>query len=315
MTADILKVLEMRDALVAAEVAKMAELGWFETEFTIYGCAYYKNGERQYRLSAEPEKIYDFMEYGAQYQVLPSDIMMLSERYPVPIGMQDAVVLEVKKILARKMQEAYTVEFFEFLSSIKEAAQEERGYAYLLRQQEAVTGCFDKKALKRFETLAAFVYQRGKITKLQYEHFIERIREESNNIEDETISKEISQKTLYAIAYKNMGRIKYVINARKSTIYRKQHELMKKGIFTSPIFSQTYYYRHDTNPAELNQKFTEELEQFATLSDLEELEAVMCRNDKITKAQFETYLQETKQRFGEKAYETLLSYGCRWGIL
>ena len=185
----------------------------------------------------------------------------------------------------------------------------------MLREWEKIEGCFDKDALDRFEVLAAFVYMRGKITAYQYEQFVQWLQEERSNMEEEAISKEFAQKTLYGFVYKNMGRVKYVINARKSTISRKQTELLKKGVFSTPIFSKTFYYGFGTKPAELNQKFTDELASFATQAYVEELEAAMCSNENITKEQFEIYLRETKQRFGEKAYETLLSYGYRWGIL
>lgn len=60
MTIDLNMMIDLRDMQVALDVAQRAELGWFDIEFTMYGCAYWQNGKRYYKLSAYNEKIYDF---------------------------------------------------------------------------------------------------------------------------------------------------------------------------------------------------------------------------------------------------------------
>ena len=50
-----------RDIQAASEVARRAELGWFDVEFTMYGSAYLENGKRYYQVSAEAEKIYEIL--------------------------------------------------------------------------------------------------------------------------------------------------------------------------------------------------------------------------------------------------------------
>ena len=57
MTVDLDMMLDLRDLQVARDVQRRAEMGWFDVEFTMYGCAYYQNGERYYRVSAHDEKI------------------------------------------------------------------------------------------------------------------------------------------------------------------------------------------------------------------------------------------------------------------
>ena len=315
MTADILKVLEMRDALVAAEVAKMAALGWFDKEFTIYGCTFFKGDERYYKLSAEPQKIYDFIEQADRMGYMPSNINMISRKYPVPIGMQDAVQLEVKKDLAKEMQQKYEKEFFSYMKELKYKAMESTGYEFLVESWNEIEGTFDKKAIERFSVLLDFVFSRGKISEVHYQALLARIKDELRNIEEEPVRKELYKKTLYASAYKINNSVKYIMNARKETVYRKQYELLQKGIFTTPIISETYYHGFDMRPAQLNQMFETEIKQVLTLPYLETLESSMCKNMRITKDEFELYLRETEEKFGQDAYETLKTYGYRWGIL
>lgn len=56
MTVDLDMMLDLRDLQVARDVQRRAEMGWFDVEFTMYGCAYYQNGERYYRVSAHDRK-------------------------------------------------------------------------------------------------------------------------------------------------------------------------------------------------------------------------------------------------------------------
>lgn len=72
MTVDLDMMLDLRDLQVALDVQRRAEMGWFDVEFTMYGCAYYQNGERYYRVSTHDEKIYNFIE---NEQNLASDMV------------------------------------------------------------------------------------------------------------------------------------------------------------------------------------------------------------------------------------------------
>ena len=94
------------------DVARRAEMGWFDVEFTMYGCAYWDNGKRYYRVSAFEEKIYDFIAGGAGQDVFPTDICVLSRKYPVPTGMREYIALDVKKDLALEMAEKFPADFF-----------------------------------------------------------------------------------------------------------------------------------------------------------------------------------------------------------
>ena len=72
MTADLNRLIDLRnnqiikDANVQAaeDIGKMAELGYFPVEFTMYGCAYLNpiDNKMYYKISSEAEKIYDLIE-------------------------------------------------------------------------------------------------------------------------------------------------------------------------------------------------------------------------------------------------------------
>ena len=101
-----------RDIQAASEVARRAELGWFDVEFTMYGSAYYDRGKRYYQVSAEAEKIYESIDRNLQSGFLPTNVISMTEKVPVPAGMRDYISLEVKKELSLQMQKYYPIEFF-----------------------------------------------------------------------------------------------------------------------------------------------------------------------------------------------------------
>ena len=146
MTVDLDMMLDLRDAQVAADVARKAELGWFDVEFTMYECAYMEGGKRWYRLSERAETIYDFVEAQCGGEGLVPRVMLLSEKYPVPVGMKESVAVDVKKALGKRLQEAYAEEFFVYLQEVAERCAEDSGYEYLLAERE-----FSKEARKTLE--------------------------------------------------------------------------------------------------------------------------------------------------------------------
>ena len=48
MTGNLNMMMKFRDLQVAEDVGKKAELGWFDVEFTMYGCAYLNDGKMYY---------------------------------------------------------------------------------------------------------------------------------------------------------------------------------------------------------------------------------------------------------------------------
>ena len=41
MTVELDAMMELRDLQVAMDIAHRAEMGWFDVEFTMYGCCYF----------------------------------------------------------------------------------------------------------------------------------------------------------------------------------------------------------------------------------------------------------------------------------
>lgn len=315
MTVDLQTMLDLRDLQVAMDVQKKAELGYFDSEFTVYGCSYLQNGLRYYKVSAEAEKIYDFVEQGAQLGLLPSNVHSMTKTCAVPMGMRDYIAREVKRELALQLREQYTKDFFVYLENVAKKVTEEQAMPILLEEQKKIAGCFDELQLRCFRERLDYAYQCRKLTLLQYQLFMNWLTEEYRSMEENIISKDIFEKTFYGIAYESANGIAYVDNARKEAIYRKKYELEQSGVFVTPIFWQTYWYNYTLRLPDVHKKFVQELCQMLDADCIAMLKKISRQNGKMSGAEFLKHADEVYCRFGEAARKTFLQYGYRWGIL
>ena len=90
---------------------------------------------------------------------------------------------------------------------------------------------------------------------------------------------------------------------------------MLKGIYTTPIYSQTYYYNHNIRLAHVNQRFTSEIGNYFTKEYIEELRDIVNQNTKIDAKTFLDTMEAIEKTYGFAAKQTVELYGYRWGIL
>ena len=315
MTVDLEMMMDLRDVQVALDVARRAEMGWFDVEFTMYGCAYWEQGKRFYRVSAFEEKIYDFIESGAAKGLFPTDLCVLTRKYPVPTGMRQYIALDVKKELAKDMAEKFPADFLTMLAHMAHTVTEDRALPWLLAQREQIAGCFDLKKMRRYEEMVDYAYARCKLTPPSYAALKQWIAEERKSMEENVIAKDIFAKTFYAIAYADGDRMTYIINARRGPIYQKKQTLELAGRFVSPIFSETYYYNYTLRLPEVRRLFEAEARNYLTSAYLSNLQHIFQQNDQMNQKDFADYLQNTLEQYGPQAQQTLRHYGYRWGIL
>ena len=219
MTGNLSAMMHMHDLRVAEDIGKMAELGWFDVEFTMYGCAYMFEGKMCYKISSEAKDIYDYIEHGAKQGVYPSNVLSLTEKCPVPAGMKELIAQDVKKDLGRKLREVYPQAFFEELYALAQAVTTNSAAALLWAEAEALEGVFEEEKLKYFEELVDYAYSCRKLEQTEYAALLQWIASERRDMEDDFVSKDIFEKTLYGIAYAGEAGIEYMTNAQKEYVY------------------------------------------------------------------------------------------------
>lgn len=315
MTVELDAMMELRDLQVAMDIAHRAEMGWFDVEFTMYGCCYFKGDQRYYRISSEAEKIYSFIEASTREGLLPSDIQTMTKRCPVPVGMKEALAKEVKISLAKHMQQVFPQPFFTYLAETAEMATDDSAMPILAAEWEKVEGSFDERRLHDFQMLVDYAYGCRKITSSQYDLINRWTAEEHRSMEDNPIDKDIFEKTFYGIAYETPAGIAYLDNACSAQIYQQKDLLEHQGVFVTPVFAETYWYNYTLRLPAVRQRFDQALHQFFTEDYLALLRAISRHNDKVSSRSFHKRLADAEAQFGAKAAETLRHYGYRWGIL
>ncbi|MBQ3120044.1 MAG: hypothetical protein IJC12_04165 [Peptococcaceae bacterium] len=306
-----------RDIQAASEVARRAELGWFDVEFTMYGSAYLENGKRYYQVSAEAEKIYESIDRNLQSGFLPTNVISMTEKVPVPVGMRDFIALEVKKELSLQMQQYYPIEFFVYLEQLAEKIEENTAFDFLDRERERLENCFDAKKLENFELLVEYMYLRRKIDTKNYRLFKDWLMNERKYMDIVIVQKGKSKRQFYGFGYKTIASdtVQYISNARKEVVYEKQYELERQGILVTPIFTELYEQPQDVRLPQIRKQFEDDLKRFADYEYINNLQLICTKNSCMERNEFMKCLSEVEDNFGQYARMTLEQYGYRWGIL
>lgn len=300
---------------VAENVNKMAELGYFDVDFTMYGCAYQlpNNEKRYYRVSSQAIDIYDFMENAMQQSIYAGNIMTLSKRCHVPSGSKGLMEMLIKQKLAIELHDFYPREFFNQLYILSQYYRNDVASSLLWEEAELLEGVFDEEKLNKFEVLVHYIYSCGKIESTTYRQLLDWIKEERKNMNDNPICKDLFEKTLYGIAYEKDGCIFYIENAQREYIYKKVYELEQDGRFVTPVFSKTFWYNYTYRLSDVTRDFKRLLRK--------ELDEQYCKRIKMMRNnmnifkndEFQNALKQVEQIWGEPCANTLKRYGCRWG--
>ena len=316
MTVDLELMLALRDQQAANEVAERAKMGWFDVEFTTYGCAYLKGGERCYRLSADPAKIYEFMYAPESLDCEVVGVRSHTERYPVPSGMKDYVMREVKTFLAKELQEEYPLGFFYLLEETAKRAEEDTGSALLRERSEWLTGRFNRQELNDFESMLNFLRRCRKVSAESYREFSEWLAEERRAMEESAVPKKRYEKTFYGIAYVAGDSVSYYANAQKDQVYERLNDRICKGTPVSHVFARTYYYdKSNVLLPQVKKVFMEDIAAGLPLEIVQRVAGVQRVNSALPREDFEHVLERAEREFGESARAALQEHGMLWGVL
>lgn len=312
MTGRLGLMMKLHDAQVADDVRRMAELGYFDTEFTMYGCAYLENGNRFYKISPNADDIYDFIEKSNLHNVFPSNVYQYTKKCPVPAGMKEVIAQDVKVELARKIRDDFPLEFFTLMEKLADEITDDSAADFMWKKVEELEGVFDIEKLRRFEEQMEYIYTCRKITWDTYRALRDWLKDERKSMLENFETKDIFEKTIYGMMYLDGDRTRYVENARMEYVYEKLFDIESKGGMVTPIFKRTFWYNYSYRLADVMQDYKKELRAYYNKEYIEELEKIRCTD--ANRDLFTDTYRSIKSQYGNKAAETLLRYGNRWGI-
>ncbi len=311
MTGRLNFVLQFRDAQVAADVRKKAELGWFDMEFTMYGTAYLDGGEMCYKVSSNASKIYSFIEEAAHRQLFCSNVATLSRTCAVPMGMKDDMALTIKKELACQLRQDYPQELFLLLGELAAEIRTDTAYPWLASKQKALEGVFDDRALKHFQTLVQYCYSCQKLSEAHYQSLMAWIRREYQCMLDSFIAKDLFEKHFYGFAYAHTTGYRYLQDSLPEYICQRKFALEEQGIFTSPILAETLWYNYTYTLADCRRDYDNLLKTYLPEPDLKHLHAILNTVAQRTPA---AAYQRALQDLSPQAQATFNRHLGRWGL-
>lgn len=317
MTVNLKLFMKSRDIQVAEEVGKKAELGYFDVEFTMYGCAYLDRTTNKltFKVSDKAEDIYDFIEYAARDDIFPSAIETLTLKCPVPAGTKELIAKDIKKMLAVELNRKYTKEFFEELYQIADTVQDNYAAEFLWQEAELIEGQFDRELLDRHGELIDYCYSCRKLTKEEYKKLNDWINNERGNMDDDIVEKDIFEKTMYGIAYEEQGKISYIHNAQREYIYEMTYTLEQKGVCVTPILSKTYWYNYEYRLPDVIKDYKALMHRELNEKYCNKIKELKEGNRVISADEFQSIIEKARNNLGESCATTLSRYGYRWGIL
>lgn len=312
MTGRLGLMMKLHDAQVADDVRRMAELGYFDTEFTMYGCAYVESDRRYYKISPNAEDIYSFIEKSNLQSIFPSNVYEYTKKCPVPAGMKEVIAQDVKMELAKKIRDSFPEEFFVMLANLAGDVTDDSAAEYMWSMVDELEGVFDIERLRRFEEQMEYIYTCRKITWETFKNLRVWLKDERKSMLENFETKDIFEKTIYGMMYLDGDRMRYVENARMEYVYERLYDVENKGGMATPIFKRTYWYNYSYRLADVMQDYKKTLRGYYDRTYLDELEKLR-RTDANRDLFIDTY-RSVKKLYGDKAGETLLRYGNRWGI-
>ena len=311
MTGRLNFVLQFRDAQVAEDVRKKAELGWFDMEFTMYGTAYLDGGELCYKVSSDAGKIYSFIEQASRKQLFCSNVLTLTRTCAVPMGMKDDMALTVKKELACQLRKAYPQELFLLLGELAAEIRSDAAYPWLMTKREALEGVFDDRRLRHFQTLLQYCYSCQKLSEAHYQSLMAWVRREYQCMLDGFVSKDLFEKHFYGFAYASGSSYRYLQDSLPEYIYQRKFALEEQGIFTSPVLSETLWYNYTYSLADCRRDYEKLLKTALNEPDLQSLNAIMSSAAELTLA---GAYHRALEDMGEIAAATFNRHLGRWGL-
>lgn len=305
---------ENRDVVCAAAVGRMAALGRFDKELTVYGCAYMEDGSVRYRLSTNALQIHRFAAHAASAGIYPTSVRSFSKRTPVPAGMEEHLLYESKLELARELQKNYPRIYFETLTALGEAPANNASVPLLRELAQAIEGHYDDAELQLFAQLLEHCFQGKLIDRYGHYRFNDWLSKVRRQMEDDPVPGAQLKRTLYGFSYKEDDRIRTSYDAVEATVCAEREAQHLQGKICGPIIHRTYWLENFGEMAAARRDFKALLLEkegeamFAFIERIAELPSAV--DEKI----FADTLRELEAQGAELAAVDFRRYGRLWNV-
>lgn len=302
---------EFRDIQCGNDVARMAELGKFDQEFTVYGCAYRKNKETYYHISENPETIYRFWERAQKKGIYPTKFMTHSQLTGVPSGMEDEIWDEEKWNLGTVMADSFSDSFLELLNELGSHDPLNNAAPAFSIWRDAIEGRFRRDLLRTFDIFVNYCYLIKQLDQPTYSELVAWSEKVWKQMEDDMIVKDIFERSLHGYLYEEDGIIKSIFDAQFPPIYRLWIEAIMQGKLVTPIYSETLWFRSFMDFSKKKRLFVDHMNELMG-PHIELLRTLITGDPFISKDVFRKYFEEVENSNSQDSIETMMLYGNLW---
>ena len=240
--------LNSRDEQMAEEVGIMAELGRFEKEFTMYGCAFMRDGAPVYAVSENAEKIYDFIYDIANAEKLPTDIHVETIRTLVPSGAESYILSELRDAVLHTLYDLYDDFYFHRLFELQNVLRNDKAYSLLRNLADQFDGVCNREELQLFQGLLETAYRRKILRTESYTELCQWVAWTKRDLELELEKTDLYEKTFYGFAYLKEGQsLKVYVDGYKNNVYKRMEQRRAEGYEVSNVIHKRYWYNNQNS--------------------------------------------------------------------
>ena len=305
-----------RDVQVAEEFRQMADEGYIDTEFNMYGTVYFADGKRHYLISSNEDKILAMMDEAARKGLAPMPLRTLTKTCHVPLGERENIAYEVKLELANTLREDYPLEFLQDFDAFVQVPGSDQAVPLLKEICKKTASIFSKEMLAVTEQLIHYAYSRKTLSRESYVAFEKWVAREKENFEEDTIPKDILHKTWHTLTYvDDRGRLKHLTNARLEWTYHKKMKLEQEGKIVAPVYSKTYWYNNQTSADAIREQHDAYCKEVFGERYMQIVTEIAGYAPAIDPERYESALNAAADTYGAAAAEAMQGYGHTWDLL
>lgn len=312
---DVRKMAAFRDVKLAEDFRKMAELGYVDEEYTMYGIVYLADGKRHYLISRNELQIWEQAKDLCLKNIYPSSVAHLTKVCHVPLGEEERIAMEVKIALARQLSDNYPIAALEEITDYFNARKNSSVFQEIKEYCTQIEGHFSRDELNIARLLIEIGYIHKNLSEIEYHELIEWLEFAEKNIENDIISKDILQKNWHSLLYYDQnGKAKLLTNARKEWAYAKATTLIQKGFLVSPIFSAEYWYNYQMPLETIKEQHEQKARQYLSGQCMAIIEKIFDKSSGDNCA-INAQIAQAKALYGEHISEMWRKYAKFIGVM
>lgn len=229
------------DQAAIAYVNQMFDLGFFDKEFTFWGCVYKENGERKYYITANADKAYEKVKECLEKDFAVTPVEKYLKWQKVPTGQETRLRQQAKREFALRLQQQYSLSFLDLLETTAKKISSNIAQPYLMTLKKHYQGTFDLDGLYIFKSILEKVFEARQLTVIDYLYFKTWVEKEIANCPALMPYGHVKERIFSGFLYeKSPGKYEYIYNATPFLILERKTELTHRGFNIFPIFRKSY---------------------------------------------------------------------------